>query len=112
MRSSICLIFAGVPAPCFTELPEFLCRWPFGRAVEGQGQAVFGEVHGCRHEIVDGREPCFALNIVIDDPKILQMRVAIAKRAVKRNQDEELFHILVDMGELANCANRFITDVS
>ena len=38
------------------------------------------------------------LYIVIDDPEILQMRVAIAKRAVKRNQAEELLRVLVDMG--------------
>src|SRR6185295_16824332 len=35
--------------------------------------------------------------IVIDDPKILEMRVTIAKRAVKRDQGEELLHVLVDM---------------
>ena len=29
--------------PCLTKLPQLLCRWPFGRAVESQGQAVFGE---------------------------------------------------------------------
>src|ERR1035438_526462 len=84
-------------APGFTELPEFLRRWPPCRAVEGEGQAVLGKVHRRCHEVVDRREPCFALHVVIDDPEILEMRVSIAKRAVKRDQEEELLHFLVDM---------------
>ena len=84
--------------PCvFHRASEFLCVRPFGAAVEGEGQAVLGQIHGGGHEIVDRRKPCFALNVVIDDPEILQMRVAIAQRAVQRNQGEELLHVLVDM---------------
>jgi hypothetical protein len=39
-------------APGFTELPQFFCRRPSYRAIEGQGQAVFGKVLG------RGREFC------------------------------------------------------
>jgi hypothetical protein len=32
-------------------------------------------------------------DVVIDDPKILQMRLAVAKRAVKRNEGEKLLRV-------------------
>ena len=62
--------FRGRAAPPgFTELPQFLCRRPACRAVEGEGQAVLGKVHGRCHEIIDRRQPGFAQYVVEpDDP--------------------------------------------
>src|SRR5580700_2532019 len=69
----------------FAESPQVFRTWPFGRAVQGKGQAVLEQVNGRGHEVVDGRKPCFAQYIVINNCEILQMRVTIAKRAVERN---------------------------
>lgn len=61
----------------------------------GEGHAVLGQVDGGRDQVIDGREPRLAQDIVIHNSEILQMRIAISDRAVKRNQGEELFKIFI-----------------
>jgi len=59
--------------------PSFLSSLAVGHPVEPlrvrAGYLWGGTRRG--HKVVDGCQPCFALDIVIDDPEILEMRVAV-----------------------------------
>ena len=68
-----------------TQALQFLCARPFCRTVESKRHAVLGQIDGGGHKIIDGRETGFALHVFIDNPEILQMRVAVAQRAVEGN---------------------------
>ena len=59
--------------------------------------AVLGQIDGSRHEIVDGGKPRFALNVVIDNTEILEMRVAVAQRAVDNDEGEEPLQVFAHM---------------
>ena len=98
--------------PCFAKFPKCFCDRPLGRTVEGQRQAVFAQIQRCRHEIVDGGKSCFSQNVVIDDPKIFQMRVAVAKRAVCASRVKSFSISSLDHVEFANCPKRLMTEVS
>src|SRR5579863_1003386 len=77
----------------FPELLKILCRGPARASIERQRHTVLGQVGSGGYKIVDGSQSRFAQNIVIDDPEILQVRIAIAERAVKCDQCKELFQI-------------------
>ncbi len=63
------------------------------------------------HKVTDGCESRFALDIVVNNSEVLEVRVAIAKRAIQSNQGEQLFHVFAHM-PFANCPSRFITEGS
>lgn len=88
----------GRADPCLAKAAEILCRRPFRRSVEGKSQTVGGQVDGCGYQIVNGREASLAVNIVIDNAKVFQMRVAVAERAVQCDEGEQSLHVLVDVG--------------
>ena len=71
--------------------------WPTGRAIQGESHAVFGQIDRCCHQIVDGSEPRFALNVVIDNAEIFQMRISIPQGAVESDEREETLRILDEM---------------
>jgi|WetSurMetagenome_2_1015567.scaffolds.fasta_scaffold24936_2 hypothetical protein len=81
----------------FTKPLKFLSNRPSSTSIERQSHAVFGQIDCRRHKIIDRSQACFFEYIVVDDSKILQMRVAIAQRAVESGEREELFEIGIDM---------------
>ena len=63
--------------PRLAQSLQFLRARPFRRAVKGQRHAVLRQLDRGSHKIIDGRESRFALNVVINNPEVLEMRVAI-----------------------------------
>ena len=68
--------------PGLSQALQFLRSCPFCFAVEGKRHTVIGKIDGCGYKVIDGSESSFAQNIVIDNSEVLQVRIAIAKRAV------------------------------
>jgi hypothetical protein len=72
----------GASHPRLAESLQFLRARLFRRAVKGQRHAVLRQIDGGGHKIIDRCESRFSLNIVINNPRVLEVRVAIAKRAI------------------------------
>jgi len=59
--------------------------------------AVFGQIDRCCHQIIDRGESCLALNVIIDNAEVLQVRISIPQSAVESDESEETIRILDEM---------------
>ena len=73
---------------CLSESLELRPRWPPRRPIEAQSHRIGRKIGGRRDDIIDRRESNGAVDIVVENAEVLQMRVAVSKRAVERDQLE------------------------
>src|SRR4051794_35935573 len=72
------------------ESNESLRRGPLICAVKRQSHSVLRNVGRSCDQVVYRSKVCLSLNVVVNNPEILQVSVPIANRAVQSNQSKEL----------------------